>query len=44
MMNNAGNFDYNIYPHGGIGAVAPNSVQNATQIRNHGNLSVTAGM
>jgi len=32
MMNGAAN----VYP-GGIGSIAPNSVQNATSIRNHGN-------
>jgi len=39
MMNVAGN----MYP-GGIGSIAPNSVQNAASIRNHGNQSVTNGM
>jgi hypothetical protein len=33
----------NMYPNG-IGAIMPNSVQNATTIRNHGNQSVTHAM
>ena len=43
LLINNGGFDFSglnansIYPNTGIGSVAPNSVQNATQIRNHGN-------